>query len=153
MRLPVFRRLGNHQEVDLIPYVTAALQESNDIKIYIGSDSQTVGNYTIYATVIVLHYGNNGAHVLYSKERVNKVRDTFARLWNEVERSMEVAEYMHNNGLPRADYIDLDFNPDPKYRSNMVLRSAVGYVESMGYTPRTKPMAPAASYCADAICH
>jgi predicted RNase H-related nuclease YkuK (DUF458 family) len=33
-----------------------------------------------------------------------------------------------------------------------VLRAALGYVESMGYTPRCKPNAVVASYVADAIC-
>jgi predicted RNase H-related nuclease YkuK (DUF458 family) len=153
MRPTIFKRLGDHQEVDLIPYLAKILHESDDIKIYIGSDSQNISQHTIYATVIVLHYGNSGGHVLYSKEKVNRVRDTFTRLWNEVERSLSVAEFMQENGLPKADYIDLDFNPDPKYRSNSVLRSAVGYVESLGYVPRVKPYAPAASCCADSICH
>ena len=153
MRLPVFKRLGDHQEVDLIPYLTAALQESDDIKIYVGSDSHNNSLTTVYATVIVLHYGTSGGHVLYSKEHVDRVRDTWTRLWNEVERSLSVAEYMYENGLPKADFIDLDLNPDPKYRSNSVLRSAVGYVESLGYVPRIKPYAAAASCCADSICH
>jgi predicted RNase H-related nuclease YkuK (DUF458 family) len=149
----VFRKLGDHTAVDLISYVKGIISDSSNVKIYVGSDSQNAGNMTIYATVIVLHYGNNGAHVLYNREKVNRVRDTYARLWDEVERSLSVAEHMYNEGLPRADYIDLDFNPDPVYRSNSVLRSAVGYVESMGYKPRTKPFAAAASTCADAICH
>ncbi len=107
----------------------------------------------VITVAIVLHYGTNGGHVLYSKESVTRVRDTWQRLWNEVERSLSVAEYMQQNGLPKADFIDLDLNPDPKYRSNSVLRSAVGYVESLGYVARIKPHAPAASCCADSICH
>jgi predicted RNase H-related nuclease YkuK (DUF458 family) len=151
--MKTFRKLGDHSPVDLVPHIKAAIQSEDDVKLYIGSDSQTVGDTTIYATVIVIHYGNRGAGVLYHKEKLPKVRDTWTRLWAEVERSIEIAEYLRSHGLPKADYIDLDFNPDPKYRSNMVLRAAVGYVESLGYTPRTKPMAPAASTCADAICH
>jgi len=149
----LFRKLGDHSRVDLVPYLTDVLSSSNDIQMLIGSDSHNSGKHTIYATVIVLHFGTNGAHVLYCKEYVPRVHDTFMRLWKEVERSMYVAEYLHDKGLPKADYIDLDFNPDPKYRSNSVLRSAVGYVESMGYVARTKPHSPAASTCADAICH
>jgi predicted RNase H-related nuclease YkuK (DUF458 family) len=148
-----FKKLGDHSRVDLIPYMKEAIHGHDDVKIYIGSDSHNLSNHTVYATVIVLHYGNRGAHVLYHKESIPKVKDTWTRLWNEVERSMSIAEMLHENGLPKADFIDLDFNPDPKYRSNMVLRSAVGYVESMGYVARTKPYAPAASNCADAICH
>jgi predicted RNase H-related nuclease YkuK (DUF458 family) len=47
----------------------------------------------------------------------------------------------------------LDLNPDPKYKSNQLLRAALGYVESMGYIPRCKPNAMCASYVADALCH
>jgi predicted RNase H-related nuclease YkuK (DUF458 family) len=148
-----FKRLADGREVDLVSYVKSKLEEDSNIKIYVGSDSQNVGAKTVYATVVVLHYGNNGGHVIYSKISLPRVRDTFTRLWNEVIYSLETAEEMYNNGLPRADYIDLDYNPDPIYQSNSVLRSALGYVESMGYKARTKPNAPAASCCADAICH
>jgi predicted RNase H-related nuclease YkuK (DUF458 family) len=73
-------------------------------------------------------------------------------LWNEVEYSIEVAEYLTNNGIQRPSYIDLDLNPDPKYKSNQILRAALGYVESMGYIPRCKPNAMVASHVADALC-
>lgn len=139
--------------MDLTSYVKGIVGSSNNIKIYVGSDSQNFGLFTTYATVVVLHYGSNGAHVLYCRERVPRVRDTFERLWDEVERSLMVAEHLLSAGIPKVDYIDLDFNPDPIYRSNSILRSAVGYVESMGYVARTKPYAAAASTCADAICH
>lgn len=150
---PIFKRLADHKEIDLIPYIKDKLVEHNNIRIYVGSDSQTIGEYTIYATVVVLHIGNSGGHVLYCKKTIPKVIDTFTRLWHEVELSLETAEMMFDGGLPRADYIDLDYNPDPIYKSNSVLRSALGYVESMGYRARTKPNAPAASTCADMICH
>ena len=152
MKAP-FRRLGDGVEVDLIPYVKAELENNKNVRIYIGTDSQNVGDKTVYATVIVLHYGNNGAHVLFSKTTFLRVKDTFTRLWNEVEYSLEAAEELYKGGLPRADYIDLDYNPDPVYRSNAVLRSALGYVESMGYKARMKPDAAAASCVADSICH
>jgi predicted RNase H-related nuclease YkuK (DUF458 family) len=148
-----FRKLGDRKRVDLVPYLKSCISERDDVKIYIGSDSHNMGGKTVYATVIVLHYGNNGAHVVYTKECIDRVTDTFTRLWEEVERSMQVAQHLVENGLPKATYIDLDFNPDPQYQSNAVLRAAVGYVESMGYIARVKPNAPAASCCADAIAH
>ena len=148
-----YKRLGDHKKVDLIPYIKESIGDRTDVKIYVGTDSQNIAYHTQYATVIVLHFGNSGGHVLYAKERLPIVRDSFTRLWKEVEMSLSIAEYMREGGLPRVDYIDLDLNPDPKYRSNMVLRSALGYVESMGYTARCKPNAPMASSVADAICH
>jgi predicted RNase H-related nuclease YkuK (DUF458 family) len=148
-----FRRLGDGREVDLIPYVREQLSQRDDIRIYVGTDSQTIGDKTVYATVIVLHYGNTGAHVLYHKFAYPRIKDNWTRLWNEVEYSLDAAEEMYKAGLPKADFIDLDYNPDPVYHSNTVLRSALGYVESMGYKARTKPDAAAASCVADAICH
>jgi len=153
MKATTFKRLADGRVIDLIPYIKDELTKSNDIKIYVGTDSQNIGDHTVYATVIVLHYGNNGGHVLYNKQSIPRVKDTFSRLWNEVELSLSTAEMMFAGGLPKADYIDLDLNPDPMYRSNSVLRSALGYVESLGYKARIKPNAAAASTCADMICH
>jgi predicted RNase H-related nuclease YkuK (DUF458 family) len=146
-----FKRLSDHKVVDLIPYLKEKM--ANNVKIYIGADSQNLADSTNYATVIVLHYGNSGGHVLYYKETLPRVRNQFNRLWKEVEDSIEVAMYLADNGIQRATYIDLDLNPDPKYQSNTVLRAAMGYVESMGFTPRIKPNAAAASCCADHLLH
>jgi predicted RNase H-related nuclease YkuK (DUF458 family) len=146
-----FRKLSDSSPVDLIPYVKDILSTRDDIKVYIGTDSQNTDKLTHYAAVIVLHYGNNGGHVLNTKESFPKIRDRFTRLWNEVEMSLELAVYLKDNGI-MPSYVDLDLNPDPEYGSNSVLRSAFGYVESLGFKARCKPEAISASYVADKIC-
>jgi uncharacterized protein len=120
--------------------------------MYIGSDSQTIGNWTVYALVVVLHYGNSGGHVIYSKKTIPKVINRFSRLWQEVEDSVELAQYLESNGICKPTFIDVDLNPDPRYQSNSLLRAALGYVEGSGYTPRCKPYAISATYIADKIC-
>lgn len=145
-----FKSLSTRKEVDLIPYVKDFLANNSDTTIFVGCDSQNE-RYTTYATVIVLHNAGKGGHVLYAKDIVSKIPDRFTRLWNEVEYSLQTATILSENGI-KPNYIDLDLNPDPKYKSNQVLRAALGYVESMGYTPRCKPEAMVASYVADAIC-
>ena len=147
-----FQSLTNGQYIDLIPYLKMKLAEADNIKMYVGTDSQNIGRNTVYATVIVLHYGNSGGHVVYSKKRVPRINDKFTKLWNEVQDSVELAQYLEANGIEKPAYIDLDFNPDPKYHSNTILRSALGYVESLGFKPRCKPDAVSASYIADKIC-
>ena len=147
-----FQSLTNGQYIDLIPYLKTKLAEADNIRMYVGTDSQNVGSRTIYATVIVLHYGNNGGHVIYRKTSVPKIIDKFTKLWNEVQDSVELAQYLEANGIEKPAYIDLDFNPDPRYQSNTFLRAALGYVESLGYSPRCKPDAVSASYIADKIC-
>ena len=146
-----FKSLSNGNKIDLIPYVKEFLSKNTNTTIFIGSDSQNTRN-TTYAVVIVLHNPNKGGHVLYAKNTVPVITDRFTRLWKEVEYSLQTANFLVNNGIQKPAFIDIDLNPDPKYKSNQVLRAALGYVESMGYTPRCKPEAMVATYVADAIC-
>jgi len=68
---------------------------------------------------------------------------------NEVWKSVEIAEYLKENGLPKVKWIDIDINPDPKYKSNSVLRQAVGLVEGMGYNVRYKQLGAIMTYAAN----
>ena len=146
-----FKSLSNRQKIDLVLYVKNYLESNPDIDIYIGCDSQIHGRYTDYGIVVVLHKGKSGGHVLYASLQRERIRDKFTRLWQEVEYSLSVADALKNAGIT-VKYLDLDLNPDPRWGSNTVLRAAMGYVESMGYTPRCKPHSWAASYAADKIC-
>jgi predicted RNase H-related nuclease YkuK (DUF458 family) len=151
-----FKSLGNHQVVDdLFGYIKNLIDTKPGIKLYVGTDSQNGRRMTTYATVIVLHMNENdngkGAHVLYSKDVLPKMRDRFSRLWGEVERSVEVSNMLRDGGLTIKN-IDLDFNEDPRWQSNTVLRSAVGYVEASGFKARWKPHNAFSVRVADQIC-
>jgi predicted RNase H-related nuclease YkuK (DUF458 family) len=71
------------------------------------------------------------------------------RLMNEVWKSVEIAEFLKNNGLPKPKFIDIDLNPDPKYKSNSMLRQAIGLVEGMGYRVRYKRNGASIQYAAN----
>lgn len=152
-----FKLLSNHQVIDdLSKYIKDILTEKPHTKVYVGTDSQNARRNTIYATVIVLHYldeteSGKGGHVIYNKEIVSKIRDRYTRLWGEVERSLLVGNMLKDNNISVKN-IDLDFNEDPKYNSNTVLRAAVGYVEASGFTARWKPNDAFSVRIADAIC-
>lgn len=147
-----FKRLYDKQLVNVVEYLKEKLDETPDAEIYIGCDSQVHGRHTTYATVIVLHRRGLGGHVLYDKEIVPSVRDMATRLWREVELSLEVAEYLLQNGVKKAKYIDIDVNPDKKFKSNILLASALGLVSWKGFEGRIKPHSVAASRVADKLC-
>lgn len=147
-----FKSLTTLKQVDLIQYVKDFTMANENTVLYVGCDSQNFSNKTIYALVIVLYNQGKGGHVLYAKETLPKITDRYTRLWREIERSIELANYLTENGVEKPDFIDIDLNPDPKYKSNQLLRAALGYVESMGYKVRCKPYAMTASYVADALC-
>lgn len=150
-----WKLLGNLEQVDLIPYVKDYLNAKPEAEIYIGTDSQNTGKKTYYACVVVLYTPGKGGHVIYSQEALPIIRDSFTKLWKEVEQSMQIAGKVHDMleeaGIERTITIDLDLNPDPKFKSNNVMRAALGWGESCGYAVRYKPFALAASYAADKL--
>jgi predicted RNase H-related nuclease YkuK (DUF458 family) len=145
----LFKTLSQHQQVDLIPYIKEYVSQHQNIEILVGCDSQNRKRETIYAIVIGLYTPGKGAHVLYSKFTSQRERENTVRLLNEVWFSVEVAEAIKNETGIVATWIDIDLNPDPKYRSNQALASAVGIVTGMGYKVRHKGLSPVMTYAAD----
>jgi predicted RNase H-related nuclease YkuK (DUF458 family) len=134
-----FKTLYGKTIPDVVNYIKDYLTDKEDVEILIGSDSQCYNNSkTVYGVVIALYTKGKGAHVICSKDVTPMERDLSTRLINEVWKAVEVAELLRNNGLPKATWIDIDLNPDPRYKSNKALRQAVGLVEGMGYKVRYK---------------
>lgn len=146
-----FKTLETNIRVDLIPYCKKYIQERDNIQILIGCDSQNRKKNTIYAVVIALYTPGKGGHVIYNKNSILREKNNGVRLINEVWFATEIAEYMYANGLPRATYIDIDLNPDPKFDSNKQLAQAVGIVKGMGYNVRHKGDSPVMTYAADRL--
>ena len=146
-----FKTRRDRKSIDLVDYVRSYLNENPEVEILIGCDSQNHLDTTVYATVVALYFPRNGAHVLFCKEITPIERTRQVRLMNEVWKSVEVAEKLRLADLPRAKYIDVDLNPDKRYKSNEVLRSAVGLVEGMGYTVRYKSLGALVTHAADAL--
>lgn len=145
-----FKTLYGKQIPDIIKYIKNYLSNKSDVEILVGCDSQSYRNTkTIYGIVIALYTKGKGAHVLCTRESVPLEKNTSVRLLNEVWKSIEIAEYLKNNGLPKPSWIDLDLNPDPKYKSNSVLRQAVGLVTGMGYKVRYKQLGALVQYAAN----
>lgn len=144
-----YKKLYDKAELDLVPYVKEYLEKNHDVEILIGCDSQNFSDKTIYAIVVALYRKGKGAHVIYRRWRSDRESTRSIRLLNEVWYAVETAELLKEAGIPKPRWIDIDINPDPKYKSNEVFRQAVGLVEGMGYEVRYKTLGPIATYAAD----
>lgn len=144
-----FKKLYGKEEFDVIPYIQNYLEKTDNIEILIGCDSQNFSDKTTYAIVIALYNKGKGAHVLYKRWKTQRENVSSVRLLNEVWYAVECAEELKSAGIPKVKWIDIDINPDPRYKSNEVLRQAVGLVEGMGYSVRYKTLGPIATYAAD----
>ena len=140
------------EKLDNVPeYVKNYVEEHklDNVEIMIGTDSQNKGSRTIYSTVIVMYTPGHGGHCIFRRWKKHKEKVRQVRLLKEVEESLNIANELVENGCPRPKYIDIDINPNPKYKSNEVFQTAKGWVESMGYEVRFKTLAPLVTSVAD----
>ena len=144
-----YKRLYDGKSVDLESYVKDYMSSKDNVEILIGCDSQNFSDKTIYAIVVALYDKGKGAHVIYNRWKTDREPTRNIRLLNEVWYAIETAEKLKEAGIPKPKWIDMDINPDPKYKSNEVFRQAVGLVEGMGYEVRYKSLGPIATYAAD----
>lgn len=143
--------------VDVIEHTNSVIAENRALgyvtRIYIGTDSQDRGRRSTYATCICYRSGfylepeyegadpvfvGKGVHYIYTKERIERLRDTWSRLYKETEYTMEVATWFISE-FPNADVtIDLDYNIKPTAKSSMLVSATKGWVESMGMKANIK---------------
>lgn len=145
---------------NIVEYTLEFLKKHPGTSIFVGTDSQSHKRRTQYATVIAYHIGTididgefygRGVHVIYYKEKVSRIKNTWDRLWKECEMSVEVAEYLRKNGI-LINRIDLDYNDDEQFESSRLISAGRGYVMGLGYNCATKPADLLATRAADHLC-
>ena len=148
-----FKKFTGEKLIDVSAYVKNYINEHklNNVEIIIGTDSQNKASKTVYSTVIVLYTPGHGGHCLFRRWKTKRETVKQVRLLKEVEESINIANELVAAGCPKPKYIDLDINPNPKFKSNEVYATAKGWVESMGYDVRFKTIAPLVTSVADWI--
>jgi uncharacterized protein len=141
---------------DLFNYVKEWIEENPNSEIFVGCDSQEVGSEINYVITVCLYNIGRGVHVILNKEStpkpktLNPLANMYPKLWSEVVRSVEVADFL--KGINRKITVHLDYNSKDSEKSNQFYEAGIGYVKSMGYDAVGKPDAWAASNCADNYC-
>jgi len=134
--------------------ITEEIKKGNKLKVAIGTDSQKRGNGYNYATVIVLVSEGKGGKIMVTTEYDKRKPSITERMLKEVYKSIEVAyEICPILDLYRIPLeIHADINTNPKYKSNVALKQAIGCIQGMGYEFKVKPDAYASTSCADSLC-
>lgn len=159
-----WRTEKNKKRFELVPYVKQYLANNvnYDIRIYVGTDSQSLKRYpdTGYVTAVAFHLGTidddnfygRGVHVIYTEFKIPKIRDTFRRLWKEVDATMYVAEKLRSSGI-HVHCIDLDFNKNKIHESSRLIAAAEGLFKGLGYMVSSKPDELFSTCAADSLIH
>ena len=146
-----FTVMGGRLKHDVCEYITAMTSES-EVEVHVGCDSQNHKRHTVYVTTVVFRFPNNGAHVIYRRERVPKILDMWTKLWGETERSVELANLILEECNLRVNQIDLDFNSDSQYASHKLVSASSGYITSLGFNSKVKPDLLMAAWAANVLC-
>jgi predicted RNase H-related nuclease YkuK (DUF458 family) len=134
--------------------ITASSKHS---EVMIGCDSirfKKQGRwFARYSVVVVLHIdGNKGCKLFHASEVLPDYGNLKMRLMTEVGYAVacatEIADYVDD----RPFSVHLDINRNPKHKSNVAMKEAIGYVRgTLGFDPMLKPESMAASHCADHV--
>ena len=147
-----FKKFTGEKLPSISDYIKTYCAEHKEfpIEIIVGTDSQNRGSKTTYSTVIAMYNPGHGAHCIYRKWHERKETVRSVRLLHEVEMSLDIAENLKNAGI-NINSVDIDINPNPKFKSYEVYQTAKGWVESMGYEVRYKTLCPLVTSAADWI--
>ena len=138
--------------VNLIQHTVEQIEKYPDLKIYIATDSQNYGYKSVYVTAIVYRYGLRGAHYVYRKERIPRIKDIFQRLWKEAEYTIEIAEFLKENMPIQIEALEFDFNNKIVTKSTPLVKAIRGWAESLGIKTSMKPDEMIAAKAADHLC-
>ena len=86
----------NGLEINPFSYTLKIIEKSPDVKIHIGTDSQSENNLTKFITAIAYRYNKRGVHYIYSKTNSPKINNLWNRLFKETELSLSIAEKLKN---------------------------------------------------------
>lgn len=92
-----FKKFGGEYIPDIIQYLKEYIQRDPNTTISIGCDSIQRRRKTVYAITLMLYNQDvrNGAHVVFFRESVNKIRDNFERLQKEAQYMHDIGEFLN----------------------------------------------------------
>ena len=91
-----FKKFGGEFIPDIIEYIKDYVSKDPTVTISLGCDSIQRRRKTVYAITLMMYNTDikNGAHVVFFRENVNKIRDNEGRLRKEAEYVQGIGEFL-----------------------------------------------------------
>jgi predicted RNase H-related nuclease YkuK (DUF458 family) len=126
-----FKKFGGEFIPDIIEYLKEQLQEDPKLTISVGCDSIQKRRRTVYAITIMLYNGDirNGAHLVFFRESVDKIKGNFDRLQKEAEYLHDIGEFL--NTELSSFYTREDLNDLTRKKYKLHLLKCNGEFENM----------------------
>lgn len=133
----------------------AIRESSRQSSVYIGCDSIRFKKngkwHAKYSTVVILHMDSkHGCRLFHESMDMPDYGNLKQRLLTEVQMAVSTASEIIEVLGDRHMEIHLDINPDPKHKSSVAVKEALGWVKgSLGMDAKIKPASFAATHAAD----
>lgn len=133
----------------------AILESSQHSSVYVGTDSIRYKKndkwFAKYSTCIIVHKDSrHGSQIFHTTEDMPDYGNLKQRLLNEVSFAVAAATEIMDVLGDRHFELHVDINPNPRHKSNIAVKEALGWVRgSLGIEATIKPDSWAASHCAD----
>jgi len=109
-----FKLFGGKEIDDLKDYVLNYVTNNDNLRIYVGTDSQKRGSTTTFATVICFRHYHSGAHIIFKRWN-EKTFDMRSRLIAEVSYSLEIAQFLHDILEEQGKFSPVEYVKDEFY--------------------------------------
>ncbi len=107
-----FKKFGGDHIPDITQYLREYIKKDPTVTISVGCDSIQRRRRTVYACTIMMYNTDikNGAHVVFFRESVLKIRDNFERLHKEAQYVHDIAEFLNSelSGFEREDLTEIE---------------------------------------------
>jgi len=133
----------------------AILESSPQSSVYVGCDSiryKKKGEWWAkYSTCIIVHKDSrHGCKIYHESIDMRDYGNLKQRLLTEVQLAVDAATEIVEVIGDRHLELHIDINPDPRHKSNVAVKEALGWVRgSLGFEAKIKPDSWAATHCAD----
>ena len=117
-----FKKFGGDHIPDIIEYLKEYINKDPNVTISVGCDSVQRRRKTQYAITIMLYNGDikNGAHIIFFRENITKVRDHFERLQKEAIYALELADMLNTELSPFYKRKDLVPKERKRYKFHLL---------------------------------
>jgi predicted RNase H-related nuclease YkuK (DUF458 family) len=130
------------------------IDSSASSSVYIGCDSirfKKLGKwYAKYTTVVVVHKDTrHGCRIFYNDVVLPDYGILKQRLMTECQFAADALGEIEPLLGGRYIEVHLDLNNDPKHKSNIAVKEALGWIRGLGVVAKIKPESWAATHAAD----
>lgn len=110
-------------------------------ELHIGSDSHIIGKNAIFATAICILCHNKERKYFFVKNKMSKIKmnKLFYRLNAEVMLSLIVSLEIKALALPSPQFVHIDCNSNPKYKSEKYKGILINMIKAHGFKVKIKP--------------